>query len=305
MIIYSYNINGGFPNTRLFVGKIINPHKLKVRFCDMIEYSVEKDGRTVNARFSFNGMHCIDVCEKWLHAPGRHSCYTLFFVKRGELRLWSSSGTLTLKENQAVILPPMSRLRSAHSNDTGICFFQAYFEASEPFFEPMQTYTAQKPLSVTSNLSLLQSNNRSDSPFGAYSDALAFSIVCELAKPSLRGSARENSLVSNVCRIIEENITRELDTEFIANALELDRSHISRVFSRVTGKTIKTYINEKRVCLACELLTASSFSVSKIASLTGFAQANLFTKFFTYHTGVTPSDYRRELHDILPRSKKR
>jgi len=107
-------------------------------------------------------------------------------------------------------------------------------------------------------------------------------------------------MLNDIFAYIEDNLTRDFDFDDLQKALGLDRSHISRVFSKAVGKTLKAYVNERRVALACDMLATSSFDINKIASLMGFEESNLFTKFFTYHTGITPSDYRRKVFGTKP-----
>ncbi|MBQ7822342.1 MAG: helix-turn-helix transcriptional regulator [Clostridia bacterium] len=273
----------------------------------MFEYAgakfAEDEKNNSKASFAFKDILLIDIAEKWIHASKKSEHFCLFAVKRGSLRLWTSAGTVTLEEDSAVILPPLAKIRSASSDISGIRFFTADFDTSEPFFDTMSVYNIKDTQTVFPSLELLyQSKSGKADVFKA---ALLFSAVAQISECPHSALGKETELARDICRIIDQNIGKELDVDFIANTLSLDRSHISRVFSKTTGKTVKAYINEKRVAYACELLANSAFNVSKIAELIGFEDSNLFTKFFTYHTGTTPSDHRRGLHDIPSRSKKR
>ncbi len=232
----------------------------------------------------------VNIKEKWLHAPGYCDNYRLFCVVRGSLRIWTANGSVTVGENECVFLAPICRIRSCHSEESGVEFFEVRLILNNPVFETLKLYRANN--SCIGLLKLLNSD---------ISEEGKKSLICtfvEIVSDSRVIDTNEARLAQKILSFIDDNLSKQLDIDVIAEHFGYDRSHLSRVFKNVTGIAIKAYINQKRVSFSKYLLEYSEFSVNKIAVLAGFEESNLFTKFFTYHVGLTPSDYRRKLHGI-------
>ena len=238
----------------------------------------------------------IDVNEKWLHAAKRCERYTLLAIQRGEMRGYTSVGTLTVGTSQALLLSPMTRIRSAYSQDFGVRFFCAELELAQDFLEAMTLYSLSAfDFELLNKLVKTSSENEQ-----SLADALLFSLLCDMKKAPV--SEQESAQI--IAKALESDSFAEIDIDKLADKTGVSKARLLKAFGEITGKSPKAYANEKRVAHARTLLTYSAFTVSKIASLLNFDDANLFTKFFTYHTGVTPSDYRRALNNIPARSKR-
>ncbi|MBO7148526.1 MAG: helix-turn-helix transcriptional regulator [Clostridia bacterium] len=239
----------------------------------------------------------IDINEKWILAGKKCENYTLFAVERGEMRVSSSSGAITVSASQALFLTPDTRIRSAHSGETGVRFFFAELslERAHPLSPGLNTVSGFG-FEILSRLTRTSAENEK-----VLADALVFSLLCEMKKAPATGQEREHAIVLHE---LECNGFAEIDIDGLAKTTGVSKAKLLKAFTELTGRTPKAYANEKRVEYSRTLLAHSAFTVSKIAELVGFDDANLFTKFFTYHMGVTPSDYRRVLNSIPARSKR-
>ncbi|MBE6605432.1 MAG: helix-turn-helix transcriptional regulator [Ruminococcaceae bacterium] len=250
--------------------------------------------------FDYNDILYVNVKEKWEHGASYCENYTLFFVNSGKLRLWCTPGHIEINCGCALILAPGTRIRSGYSGNEGVEFFKASFCTSEPFFK----ISSPVPVccqSVAHKLLDSLYRSRFAPEYSAHAkNALLYGALYHIYDTASPSTLRERDMLNDIFAYIEDNLTRDFDFDDLQKALGLDRSHISRVFSKAVGKTLKAYVNERRVALACDMLATSSFDINKIASLMGFEESNLFTKFFTYHTGITPSDYRRKVFGTKP-----
>ena len=109
----------------------------------------------------------------------------------------------------------------------------------------------------------------------------------------LEKSELQSRLVSNILRMMDENLSGALCVEDIAKQTNYSRAYIFREFKRATGKSIIAYYNERRIRRAAELLCTSSLSVKEIAERFGFDTPNYFSKSFKRIMGATPSVYKR------------
>ena len=239
----------------------------------------------------------IDISEKWIHAGKKCKNYTLFAVERGEIRVSTSTGAITVSAAQALLLAPGTRIRSAHSGDTGVRFFCAELLLESVHMGALSLHLVSDfGFEILSRLVRISAESEK-----TFADALLFSLLCEVKKVPSTGQERERAIVLHE---LERNGFAEIDIDGLAKTTGVSKAKLLKAFAELTGRTPKAYANEMRVEYSRTLLAHSAFTVSKIAELVGFDDANLFTKFFTYHMGVTPSDYRRVLNSIPARSKR-
>ena len=74
----------------------------------------------------------------------------------------------------------------------------------------------------------------------------------------------------------------------------ISHAHLLRLFKREYGTTLISYITEKRLAHACELLETTDLPVAEVAFSCGFSDELHFMKIFKRKTGVTALKYRKE-----------
>ncbi len=244
---------------------------------------------------TLNSITRISIEEKWLHRACYTENYTLFFVNKGKLRLWTSLGHIEIVEGSLVVFEKGTRIRSGYSGESGIDFFELVFEDDFCDFNinsPYYIIEKSTVLNLFSTMCLLKE--------ASVQNELLSALLSVTWQSQNITSQTDAIIVQKVLDYINKSAECDLDIDALARTLGLDKSHISRVFSKSTGTTLKAYANKKRIEYAKSLLAESSFDINKIASLVKFEESNLFTKFFTYHTGMTPSDYRRSISGTMP-----
>ena len=79
-----------------------------------------------------------------------------------------------------------------------------------------------------------------------------------------------------------------------AEAQHLHPNYLSTVIKSKTGKTIGTWVAEKNIAEAKDLLQHSVLPVQDIAERLGFAEPAHFSTYFKKHTRVSPLRFRKE-----------
>lgn len=69
-------------------------------------------------------------------------------------------------------------------------------------------------------------------------------------------TSSKNKHIKEIQNYVEQNFTRNLNIDDIAEHMFLNKSYISRLFKSETGLTISVYINMRRVMMAKNLLLA-------------------------------------------------
>ncbi len=98
---------------------------------------------------------------------------------------------------------------------------------------------------------------------------------------------------SNVLLYIHQNNDTTIDEW--ATACGYSTSHFITIFKQRFNKTPLQYKNELILNTAKKYLSTTNFTITEIAQLTGFTNNLLyFNKFFKSHTGLTPTEFRKQ-----------
>lgn len=94
---------------------------------------------------------------------------------------------------------------------------------------------------------------------------------------------------------IDENITNSLSLKDLSEFAGLSPNYFSTVFKQINGVSLWDYITAKRVELATHLINnCPEKTMLDIAVTCGFNNTANFNKMFKKHTGLTPSQYKKE-----------
>jgi AraC-like DNA-binding protein len=106
-------------------------------------------------------------------------------------------------------------------------------------------------------------------------------------------SAAEKDRISLARKFIERNYQNKITVADIARAVYQSESYFSHQFKNETGISVIQYLNRYRIEKAKELLRDSSFSITDIASKTGFQNLTHFNRIFKSLEQKCPSNYQK------------
>ncbi|PKQ21663.1 MAG: hypothetical protein CVT65_17370 [Actinobacteria bacterium HGW-Actinobacteria-5] len=123
-----------------------------------------------------------------------------------------------------------------------------------------------------------------------YFERLLGMILDEIvrSRPHRRRDLRD--LLNEIAR----HPNRALSLTEAAAATHWSPGHLSKLFKSVTGYTFVSYVTAWRISRAQLMLASTQMPVQKIAAELDFNQVNYFSRVFRAHTGVSPSEYRRQ-----------
>ena len=96
-----------------------------------------------------------------------------------------------------------------------------------------------------------------------------------------------------IIRYLEQNYSREVSLQEIAEAVGFNNNYICSVFKRDSGMTIGNCQTVIRIRKAAELISFSDMSLTQVASATGFTNLSQFSRIFKKVTRIPPGQYRR------------
>ena len=88
---------------------------------------------------------------------------------------------------------------------------------------------------------------------------------------------------------------RDVTQQQLADTLGLSTSAVSQLIKKQTGKTYSEHLLDIRIHKAQELLRFSNESIESIAEMTGYNDYFYFVKVFKKATGISPTDFRKNL----------
>jgi len=101
--------------------------------------------------------------------------------------------------------------------------------------------------------------------------------------------------VRELKEIIQDQIDSNLNLTTISKSLNIHPSYLSREFSKhFDNLNFGEYIRKLRIEKAIQLIEDGSYSLTKVAYLTGFSDQSHFTRIFKEYTGKSPLTYKKE-----------
>ena len=87
----------------------------------------------------------------------------------------------------------------------------------------------------------------------------------------------------------------QLSREELSRSIHYDSAYFSRLFRQETGMNYVDYLFELRMLRAQALIRDAECSFGKIARTVGFQNTSYFFKRFRQFSGMTPSDWRKQV----------
>lgn len=104
-----------------------------------------------------------------------------------------------------------------------------------------------------------------------------------------------HKITPDILKYIDDNCFEKLTLAELAEKCFYNPSYFSRIFKECYGKSLSSYILEKRMNEAVRLLTETDISIERISEMSGYKDKGQFYKNFKEYMGVTPKLYRTGL----------
>jgi len=120
--------------------------------------------------------------------------------------------------------------------------------------------------------------------------------MTEPGTTALTPSAARSTYIGRINRVVDyisANLGGTLDLQALAEVAYFSPWHFHRVFQAVTGETLADCVRRLRLESAAQYLIYSPHTALQIAMDTGFASAEVFSRAFRAHFGMTPTAWRR------------
>ena len=99
--------------------------------------------------------------------------------------------------------------------------------------------------------------------------------------------------LAEICRYMEEHLDESLTISALSRRACLSTTTFKEGFRRLYGLPVHTWLRQRRMERAAELLRGSSLSVLGVAQSVGYGSASQFSAAFRRQYGMTPAMYRK------------
>lgn len=227
---------------------------------------------------------------EWIHPPFFLDTYEIIFVVKGIVYIREEDTEYVLQEGDVLLLDPYRHHRG-YRVSSGVDFYWIHYRSDEEFkfkcFTPHDRYEitslVKRLLTVTNTPSYPHTSF--DAGIRMLTDALEFQNQNAL-------SVTESKLLLSVYDHVRNNAHFYTTVQSIADAFGYSTGYISKLFQSKYGVGLKEYINGEQMKRAKNMLLNTQFSVYKISCEMQFPDSRSFIKFFTYHEGISPTQYR-------------
>lgn len=133
----------------------------------------------------------------------------------------------------------------------------------------------------------------------SFTDHLIMSLLCSsgdaiILRPATR-SVLPSRILQRVKDYVEAHLAEDISLDALAREAGVSRFHFIRLFKESVGVTPHSYLIERRMVRACNLLADSDLPIAEIAYSCGFEDPSYFAARFRRHYRMKPREFRKRL----------
>jgi len=101
-----------------------------------------------------------------------------------------------------------------------------------------------------------------------------------------------SEVIDKVCEYIRNNYYKDINLYQLARLSFLHPNYLCQLFKKNKSCTISQYLTNIRLKKAQEFLATTNKTIAEIAQAVGYKDANYFSRIFSKHLGMSPTQYR-------------
>ncbi len=122
----------------------------------------------------------------------------------------------------------------------------------------------------------------------------AYNILSRASETPHKQNKKNDLIIKQCVKLIHKNFRNaELNINYIADSLKINRTTLSKEFRKRKGVSLINFLISIRTQDALSLLKRTDLSVSEIAYMTGYDDPDYFSKSIKKQIGLTPTECRK------------
>lgn len=131
--------------------------------------------------------------------------------------------------------------------------------------------------------------------FNSLAEAVKCTVFSSLSVSDAQASGRYRSITLKLRKLIGIHLIEEKRPASYAEMLNISEIYLNEAVKGTTGLSVGAYIRSMVILQAKRQLAYTSLSAKEIAYNLGYENYSYFSKLFTRITGISPSEYRKNL----------
>ena len=236
---------------------------------------------------------------KWCHMERQLVDYELIVMEKGTLFIEDEWGQYEISEGEYILMAPTKLQKGTKPSKCR--FYWMHFWLPEGMDGLEECFPKQGQLQHPERLyvlfkQLMDFDLRYMDPLG--SGYFATTILCELQNQLQESdeetdkTAAKESLSARVDEYLVRHMAETISVGVLAREFGYHEKYFSALFKKETGRSVKQYVDERKLDRAKYLLLNTDAWVAEIAEHLGFGEVQNFYHQFKKAMNCTPSEYR-------------
>jgi AraC family transcriptional regulator, transcriptional activator of pobA len=261
------------------------------------------------------GVYCVFGVEQISNQRHAHDCYELCVITSGSGKYIHDDREYLINKGDVIIADPgiAHEIQCTNTQDMRLLYIFIDISENKPLtmvksiedklihgFKSGHSALAPSKTYILSYLDFIESYGirRGNRNFGTY-NALKQLVLESLAVLSYETSILNNGIITQnaferALDYIDENLHKKILVRDIALETHISQRNLEYIFRKNLGKTVKEYICEKKIDLACHYLSMY-FTVSDTGRLVGIPDLTQFSRLFKKYKGMPPTQYQKTM----------
>mgnify|MGYP004588327903 CR=1 FL=1 len=234
----------------------------------------------------------------WIHPDRVIDSNEIIIMIKGTAYINANDKNRVLTAGDILRIDPGERHFGYKTSDDGASFYWLHFlldDKSEPlppeFFTPEDSYQAELICRQIIHC------ERTDGYPCDVCDLLMRVLLAELCFQSRNTDDGESQLFRSICDYVRKNSEKMIRVSDVAKQFSYNPDYLCRFFKRYYKPGIKQYIDNVKIERIKKELISENSDLKTVAYNNSFTDYKYFLKFFKYHEGVTPSEFRNSYCD--------
>ncbi|HEY9048609.1 MAG TPA: AraC family transcriptional regulator [Ohtaekwangia sp.] len=250
--------------------------------------------------------------------PHRHDFYLVLYITKGGGEHTIDFVTYPVKPGSFFVMTPgqVHSWKLKPGTDGFIFFFvPEFYQLGKdekhllefPFFRSVnphpyiQLKAGQDAMIDFTIREMLREYNSSGEPFLSLIRSYLDVVLLKLARHYQAEVRTEASHATTIRlrkleELIDQNFIKLKQPNEYAALMNLSSSYLNSLCKQLLGKTLGDLIQERVMLEAKRYFAHSDLTVSQVSDKLNFSEASYFIRFFRKHAGVTPEQFREQIH---------